>query len=178
MDDMTDSSSTLFPAGNYEAECIEYDFFTLQKDSDREQRVIKCRMKLKDSGKVFVWTGWTKSDGALKITTRALHAMGWDGKNLFDPGPLTLTVSVSIEHEVGRDGKTYAHLCWINQMGGSMANPGCKKMSTQEVLHLSAEVMARIKALGLGVQNGESRKAREPKKAPPEPTPSSDEIPF
>lgn len=100
--------------GTYTAKAVEWKLGVT--GTGKEQIAVLFQL---EDGSQITWYGYF-TEKTTERTLDSLEYMGWDGVDISNPVGLDRNeVRVVIDHEVSeQDGKTYARVKWVNQMGG------------------------------------------------------------
>lgn len=142
----------LLPATTYTAQAVD-GYLSHTKDG-KEQIVVKFAIVGgQHDGQAVNWTGYF-TDKTFDRTIQSLRYCGWRGEDIDDlTGIDANEVEIVVDHNT-YDGKTFARVAWVNQIGGKARMPASE---------------ARAFA--------ESIKGRIARMTPVEPEPS-EEVPF
>ena len=111
-------------AGTYDARVVDYGVGSNKKGDPQIE--VKFAFNADGQERTLTWFGGV-TDKSLPHTMKALHIMGFDGSRMLDEladgvnsGILDTIgqVSIVVEHDT-YEGKTFARVKWINQIGGA-----------------------------------------------------------
>jgi hypothetical protein len=111
----------LLPATTYTAQAVD-GYLSYTKDG-KEQIVVKFAIVGGQyDGQTVTWTGYF-TDKTFDRTIQSLRYCGWRGEDIDDlTGIDAHEVEIVVDHNT-YDGKTFARVSWVNQIGGKARMP-------------------------------------------------------
>lgn len=126
----------LLPASTYTAQAVD-GYLSHTKDGKEQIMVKFAIVGGQHDGQTVNWTGFF-TDKTFDRTIQSLRYCGWRGDDISDlTGIDGQEVEIVVEHNT-YDGKTFARVAWVNQIGGKA------RMPVDQAREFAESIKARI----------------------------------